>query len=160
MAGKKVLVKSRFREVVARTTRDFERDKDGKIKEINGFRQFHNHSCYMSPSEAAFLVDSTENQRYINAGFAPMYYYPAGYAYAVDENLDGPLGPPLQEGALSSTDPKTIEAARMVMQEAEQRLAAKEKGLNPKDFYASDARSGVREAVMNDEPEPMAFLPS
>src|SRR5882724_10659965 len=132
--AKKVLVRSRYREVVARTTRDWERDKDGKIRELNGFRQFFAHKCYMSPSEAAFLVDSEENQRYIDAGHQPLYYYPAGVPVPVDENFEGILPPPLQEGALAASDPKMIAAARNVMQLAEDRLKIKEKGLNPKDM--------------------------
>jgi hypothetical protein len=111
---------------MVRTTREWSRDKDSKLVEASGFRQFENHHAYMTPSEAAFIIDSNENHAHIDAGLPPMYYYPAGAPFIVDENKDGPLSPPLGSQALVSNNPQQAEAARRVVAEAEEQIALRD----------------------------------
>jgi hypothetical protein len=129
---KKVLVRSRFRQPTVKTTRDWSRGKDGKLIEISGFRQFENHHCYMTPKEAAFIIDSEENQLYINAGLPPVYYYPAGAPLMVDDSKDGPLEPPLSGKGLATNSPQQAAAARRAQAEGELALARKAQDLREK----------------------------
>jgi hypothetical protein len=127
--GKKVLVHSRYRNPLTRTTREWERGKDGKLQEINGYRQFVDHRAYMTPKEAAFIVDSEENMRAIEGGLPPFYSYPAGSPLIIDEMKDGPLSPPMAQGGIVANNPQQVEAARRAMAEGEAQLAARDAGI-------------------------------
>jgi hypothetical protein len=129
---KKVLVRSRYRQPLVRTTRDWERGKDGKLQEVNGYRQFENHHAYMTPKEAAFIIDSEENQLHIDGGLPPVYYYPAGAPLIVDDSKDGPLTPPLGQSAMVANSPRQAEAARRALAEGELAVAAKEQDTRDK----------------------------
>jgi hypothetical protein len=126
MAGKKVLVRSRHREALARTVINWTRGKDGRPEQENGYRQFVNFECYMTPKEAAFLVDSEENMRYIDSGQPAPYYYPAGAPLIVDENFKGPLSPPLAGQGVVANNQQQADAARKALAAGEAALAAKE----------------------------------
>jgi hypothetical protein len=140
--GKKVLVRSRYRQPLVRTTRDWERGKDGKLQEVNGYRQFENHHAYMTPKEAAFIIDSEENQLFIDAGLPPVYYYPAGAPLIVDDSKDGTLSPPLAQSAMVANSPRQAEAARRALAEAEVTVAAREADTRDKVAAQRASRGG------------------
>ena len=144
--AKKVLVRSRYRHVLARTTRDWARGIDGKPVEVNSFRQFIDYHAYMTPSEAAFLIDSDENGAYIDAGMTPLYYYPAGAPLILDDR-EGELAPPLGGAGLLSHNPKQSESARRVLAEAEAQLIAREAQAKTRagDIVKSDAEKAAVE---------------
>lgn len=124
--GKKVLVRSRYREATVRTQREFARDEKGKIVETETrFRQFINHHAWMSMEEAAAVVDSPENSKHIDAGLPALYYYPAGMPVPVDENYQGPLEPALSGDGLVANNPAQNEAARLVGEEADRQIRAR-----------------------------------
>lgn len=124
--GKKVMVRSRYRNPLVRTVRDWERGKDGKPSEINGYRQFVNHEAFMTPKEAAFVVDSDENQAYIDRGLPALYYYPAGAPLIVEDSFQGELSPPMGQGSVIANNDQQAAAARKALAEAEVALQAKE----------------------------------
>jgi len=124
--GKKVLVRSRYREVTVRTQRELSRDDKGKIVESStGFRQFINHHAWMTMQEAAELIDSPENKKHIDGGLPPLYYYPAGMPVPVDENFEGPLAPALTGEGLVANNPSQNEAARLLGEQADEQIAAR-----------------------------------
>ncbi len=126
--GKKVLVRSRHREVTAQVTRDLSKDEKGRVVETNhGFRQFLNNLCYMTMEEAANLIDSPENVAYIDQGLPPLYSYPAGMPVPVDEDHDGPLAPPMSGSGLVANNALQNEAARRVSEAADEQIAKRKR---------------------------------
>jgi hypothetical protein len=125
----KVLVQSRYREARVRVGRGWRVENiDGKeeAKEINYFRQFRNWKCYMTPAEAAFIVESKENERASEAGNAK-YWYPAGMAIPVPDTYGvKDMGPflPATEGDQTMADPRAAAGAKQIEQEKEAALEA------------------------------------
>lgn len=123
----KVLVRSAFREGVAKTWVDYEEDpKTGAVTELSYFRRFHEHHAYMTPQEARFLVESEENQAHIDGGLPPPYSYPNGQAFPQPLDFGGEtLGPPIPEGALSTQDERQAAASKRKSDRRESILAKK-----------------------------------
>lgn len=78
--------------------------------------------CYMTPAEAAWLVEDINNQRHINAGREPEYYYPAGFPLPVADGAEGStLAPPITDSQFHVSDPRQTVAAEQFL--AEQKAA-------------------------------------
>lgn len=148
----KVLVESLYSEVTARTGVDYVPDSEAPdgYREVAIFRRFHDKKCYMTPQEAAFLVDSVENQRRIDHGLQPLYKYPAGSPFPVPLETGGEmLSAPLTEEALATTDSRQADAARV--HEENRRRIIEEKNANARGTTTSRAASGKDTATLMSE---------
>jgi hypothetical protein len=127
---KKVLVRSIYREVVAKVGEMPTRDHNNRPAMAPMLRKFLNYQCYMTPEEAEFLVDSNENRKMRTTGNAA-YFYPAGFPVPVDVDHEGPLSDAVSaENAMTQGDPGASLAAKEQLARAEAALAAQEKGAN------------------------------
>jgi hypothetical protein len=109
----KVKVRSKAKEVLAMSGREF---VDGVFHPQ--FRQFappHTKAnfgeTYMTPKEAAFLVESAQNRAYIEAGQEAEYSYPAGFPMPILESLDGSFQPPQTMRSFHVSDSRQIDQA-------------------------------------------------
>jgi hypothetical protein len=149
----KVLVQSRYREARVRVGREYVVTHiDGKeeLTEVNHYRQFRNYKCYMTPEEAAFIVESKENITEQELGQA-RYWYPAGMAIPVPAEYDEKnMGPfmPATEGDQAMADPRAAAGAKIIAAEKQKALdAARQKNA---DTTAKAARRAAQRAESPD----------
>ena len=131
----KVKVRSIFREVLAKTGRVW--TPEGK--EVPQFRQFTPPQrsvrdgvpifadfgeAYMTPTEAAFLVESKENQAFALAGKEQPYHYPMGYPVPETDDAGGTrLLPPITQTTMHVSDDRQLIAAEAIMKERDEAVA-------------------------------------
>jgi len=116
--GMKVLVHSRYREVRAMVARAYRTNPVTQRTEmVPRYRTFVDHRAYCTPEEAAFLVESEENQRHIEYGLPAPYSYPAGMPFPVDVNKDGPFYAAEGDAAIMSHDPRAALGADKIREE-------------------------------------------
>jgi len=122
----KILVRSRYREVSAKTGTFFD-DAGLSHEQWRRFSPPHGKAThgqtYMTPEEAKYLVESDENRAHIEAGLEPEYSYPAGYPMPVTDNLDGPLQPPMTSKNFHVSDTRQIEKATGFLAERDAAIA-------------------------------------
>jgi hypothetical protein len=129
----KILVRSKYREVRAKTQRMWEEvTTDGKttVQQVDFERQFLNWECYMTPEECKFLVESVENKACEAAG-DPTYWYPAGLPYPMPVDHDmkrhGVFTAPLRSGNVATSEPQAAAGAKLIEDERAAALAALER---------------------------------
>jgi hypothetical protein len=130
----KVLVKSRYREVVVKTGHYFERvvnQETGRVSvnTVYYYRRFHASSnpnetcgyCYMTPQEAENIVEAKWNN--VN-GYPEEYMYPSGMPMPVALDYGGAdLVPPMTDAGQSQADPRTLADAQVFKAQQDEALA-------------------------------------
>lgn len=125
--GSKVLVHSRFREVKVAVGRTYGRHPTTGRTEISSkFRTFKDNRAYMTPEEAAFVVESDENMRHDEYRLPMPYTYPAGAPFPVPYDKDGPFFAAESDDALMAGDPRAMLAADKIREEAAIALQAQD----------------------------------